>query len=247
MRCDKDRHLWNTWIFESVPQQLISYGAGHAPEIQLVATPYVSECRVCVWRPLPHQNDSLQRVFPLRQHTRTERQYGQIRLHHFGLSVDGGLWGQTAQVLIDDEAVRIEPAERLLVSYPRVYDTVRRRIAPIGGQGRQQERQCQVLPLALVSVELMRSVWRMPPDQRGRGPRGRRHTLQASLFEPFAGGLHMAHQLRQLPHGEGRPLPPEPQGLPLLKATHGQPRATLAMLQVAAQSDDFSLEVDWGT
>jgi hypothetical protein len=116
MRCDKDRHLWNTWIFESVPQQLISYGAGHAPEIQLVATQYVSECRVCVWRPLPHKNDSLQRVFPLRQHTRTERQYGQIRLHHFGLSVDGGLWGQTAQVLIDDEAVRIEPAERLLVS-----------------------------------------------------------------------------------------------------------------------------------
>jgi hypothetical protein len=68
----------------------------------------------------------------------------------------------------------------------------------------------------------------------------------ASFFEHFAGGLHKANQVRQLPHG-GRPLQPEQQGLHLLKATHGQPRATLAMLQVAAQSDDFSFEVDWGT
>jgi hypothetical protein len=39
-----------------------------------------------------------------------------MRRHHFGRSVDGGLWGQTAQVLIDAEAVRLEPAEHLLVS-----------------------------------------------------------------------------------------------------------------------------------
>jgi hypothetical protein len=39
---------------------------------------------------------------------------------------------------------------------------------------------------------------------------------------------------------------PEQQGLHLLKAPHGQPRATLAMPQGAAQSDEFSLEVDWG-
>ena len=56
----------------------------------------------------------------------------------------------------------------------------------------------------------------------------------------------MANQLRPWPHGDGRPLQPEHQGLHLLKATHGQPRATLAMLQVAAQSDDFSHKVDWG-
>jgi hypothetical protein len=113
-------------------------------------------------------------------------QYGQIRLHNFGLSSDRGLWGQTVEVLIYDEALRIEQAEHLLVSYPCVYDTVRRRIATIDGQGRQQYRQVQVLQLALVSVELMRSVWRMPPYQRGRWPRGRRHALQASLFEHFA-------------------------------------------------------------
>jgi hypothetical protein len=115
-RGHEDRYLWNTWIFERVSQPLISSGAGHAPEIPLVATPSVSACRVCVWRPLPHQNDALQRIFPRRQHTRTERHYGQMRRHHFGRSVDGGLWGQTAQVLIDAEAVRLEPAEHLLVS-----------------------------------------------------------------------------------------------------------------------------------
>jgi transposase len=128
----------------------------------------------------------LQHVFRLRQRTRTVRPYGQIRLHNFGLYIDRGLWGQTVEVLIYDEALRIEQAEHLLVSYPCVYDTVRRRITTIDGQGRQQYRQVQILQLALVSVELMRSVWRMPPYQRGRWPRGRLHTLQASLFEHFA-------------------------------------------------------------
>jgi hypothetical protein len=49
------------------------------------------------------------------------------------------------------------------------------------------------------------------------------------------------------PHGDGQPSQPEPQGLHLLKVAHGQPRATLALRQVAAQSDEFSLEVDGGT
>jgi hypothetical protein len=128
----------------------------------------------------------LQRVFRLRQRTRTVRQYEQIRLHNFGLYIDRGLWGQTVEVLIYDEALRIEQAEHLLVSYPCVYDTVQRRITTIDGRGRQQYRQVQVLQLALVSVELMRSVWRMSPYRRGRWPRGGRHTLQASLFEHFA-------------------------------------------------------------
>ena len=58
----------------------------------------------------------LQRVFRLRQRTRTVRQHGQIRRHNFGLSLDQGLWGQTVEVLIDDEALRLEPAEHLLVA-----------------------------------------------------------------------------------------------------------------------------------
>jgi NAD(P)-dependent dehydrogenase (short-subunit alcohol dehydrogenase family) len=57
------------------------------------------------------------------------RRYGQIRLHNFGIYIDRGLWGQTVEVLIDDEAWQIEQAEHLLVSSPCVYDTVRRRIA----------------------------------------------------------------------------------------------------------------------
>ena len=40
------------------------------------------------------------------------RQQGQIRLHNFGLYIDPGLWGQTVDVLMYDDAVRIEQAEQ---------------------------------------------------------------------------------------------------------------------------------------
>jgi hypothetical protein len=49
----------------------------------------------------------LRRVFRLRQLTREVRQQSQIRLHNFGLYVDHGLSGQTVEVLIYDEAMRI--------------------------------------------------------------------------------------------------------------------------------------------
>jgi hypothetical protein len=75
----------------------------------------------------------LWRLFRLRQLTRLVRQPGHIRLHHFGLYVDPGLWGQTVEVLIYDEALRIEQAEHLLVSYPCVYDTRQRRITAVDG------------------------------------------------------------------------------------------------------------------
>ena len=140
----------------------------------------------CSFRQNIRLSDINQRVFRLRQRTRTVRQYDQIRLHNFSFSVDRGLWGQTVEVLIYDEALRIEQAEHLLVSYPCVYDTVLRRITTIDGQGRQPYRQVQVLQLALVSVELMRSVWGIPPYHWGRWPRGRRHARHASRFEPVA-------------------------------------------------------------
>jgi hypothetical protein len=41
MRCNNDCNLLKTWIFESAPQQLISYGAGHASGIQIVKNQYV--------------------------------------------------------------------------------------------------------------------------------------------------------------------------------------------------------------
>ena len=62
----------------------------------------------------------LRRLFRLRQLTRLVRHPGHIRLHHFGLSVDPGLWGQTVEVLIYDEAMRVEQAEDLLSgSFPK--------------------------------------------------------------------------------------------------------------------------------
>jgi hypothetical protein len=87
----------------------------------------------------------LRRLCRLRQLTRLVRQPGHIRLHHFGLSVDPGLWGQTVEVLIDDEAVRIEQADHLLVSYPCVYDPRQRRTTAVDGSGRQQYRHVQVV------------------------------------------------------------------------------------------------------
>jgi transposase len=87
----------------------------------------------------------LRRLCRLRQLTRLVRQPGHIRLHHFGLSVDPGLWGQTVEVLIDDEAVRIEQADHLLVSYPCVYDPRQRRITAVDASGRQQYRHVQVV------------------------------------------------------------------------------------------------------
>jgi transposase len=128
----------------------------------------------------------LQRIFRLRQRTRIVRAYGHIRLHNFGVYVDQSLWGRPVDVLIYDDAVRVEQAEHLLVSYPCVYDTGRRRITSIDARGRQQYHQFQVLQLALWALDLMRSVWRMPPYQRRRWPRQGPQARQMNLFEPFA-------------------------------------------------------------
>jgi hypothetical protein len=105
----------------------------------------------------------LRRVFRLRQLTRQVRQHGQIRRHTFGLSGDRVLWGQTVAVLIDDEAWRIEHAEPLLVSYPGVYDTTRRRITAVAEHGRQPYPSFPMIPLMLWALEIMQTVWQMPP------------------------------------------------------------------------------------
>jgi hypothetical protein len=100
--------------------------------------------------------------------------------------VDQSLWGQPVDVLIYDDAVRIEQGEHLLVLYPCVYDTGRRRITNIDARGRQPYHQLQVLQLALWTLDLMRSVWRMPPYQRRRWPQQDPQARQMSLFESFA-------------------------------------------------------------
>ena len=128
----------------------------------------------------------LRRVFRLRQLTRQVREYGQIRLHNCGLYVDRALWAQTVEVLIDDDAGHIEQAEPLLGLYPCFYEATRRRITTVDAQGRQQYRHLPVLPLALLTLELLRVVWEMPPYRRSPWSRQLLQPQQGRLFEHFA-------------------------------------------------------------
>ena len=125
----------------------------------------------------------LRRVFRLRPQPRQVRQQGEIRLHNFGLYIDAGLWGHTVDVLMYDDAVRIEQAELLLVSYPGVYDTRQRRLIAVDGTGRQQYRYVPVVQLMLWTLELVRTVWRMPRYRRASWPHRGLQAVQVSLFE----------------------------------------------------------------
>ena len=125
----------------------------------------------------------LRRVFRLRQLTRQVRQQGQIRRHNFGLYVDHGLAGQTVEVLIYDEALRIEQAEHLLVSYPCVYDTRQRRVTAVDGTGRQHYRQARMIQLVFWALELARTVWRMPRYRRPTWRHHRPSAPQMTLFD----------------------------------------------------------------
>jgi hypothetical protein len=128
----------------------------------------------------------LRRVFRLRHLTRKIRKRGQIRLHNFGISVDWLLRGQRVDVLIYDDAVRIEQDDHLIVAYPCVYDPKQRRITAVDEQGRQQYRHFQAVQLVLFALEIVRSVWRMPLYRWSRWPRQAMHALQLSLFDRFA-------------------------------------------------------------
>jgi hypothetical protein len=82
-----------------------------------------------------------------------------------------------------DDAVRIEQAEHLLVSYPCVYDTKQRRLTAVDGTGRQQDRYVQVVQLMLWTLELARTVWHMPRYRRAPWRREALHAPQVGLFE----------------------------------------------------------------
>jgi hypothetical protein len=127
----------------------------------------------------------LRRALRLRQLTRTVRQYGQIRLHNFGLYVDEGLWGHTVEVLVYDEMVRIEQSEQLVVSYPCVYDPRQQRIMEVDASGRQQYSQVPVMQLVLLALVLGRTVWRMPLYRRTTAPQRALPALQISLWPHF--------------------------------------------------------------
>jgi hypothetical protein len=114
------------------------------------------------------------------------RRYGQIRLHNFGLYIDQGRWGQTVEVLIYDEVLRVEQAEHLLVVYPCVYDTRQRRVTAVDAHGRQQYYYVQAMQLLLWTFELIRSVWRMPRYHRLPRHQRAHAARQMGLFEHFA-------------------------------------------------------------
>jgi len=134
----------------------------------------------------PIDPTQLRRILRLRQVTRRVRKHGQIRLHNFGLYVDRLLRGQTVEVLIYDQALRIEQNEQLVVSYPCTYDPRRRRITSVQSEGRQQYRHFRAIQLALFTLVAARCVWRMPRYQWTRWPRKAVRLLQRSFFDPFS-------------------------------------------------------------
>jgi hypothetical protein len=73
------------------------------------------------------------------------RQYGQIRLHFFGLSIDRGRWGQTVKGLIYDEMLRVEQANHWLVASPCVDSTGQRRMTEVAPHGRQPYHHVQAM------------------------------------------------------------------------------------------------------
>ncbi|MFH1740016.1 MAG: DDE-type integrase/transposase/recombinase [bacterium] len=127
----------------------------------------------------------LKRVFRLRQLTRKVRKYGQIRLHNFGLYVDRFLRGQTVDVLIYDDALRIEQDDQLIVSYPCTYNTRRQRITSVDEAGRQQYRRFRVIQLVLFALKIVRWVWRMPEYQRPKWSRKVSGAPQLDLYDDF--------------------------------------------------------------
>jgi putative transposase len=169
----QDYQFWGHWAHKRKDAQGRVYYV--SPEVILANT-----------RGRPIEAGRLRRVFRLRQLTRQVRQHGQIRLHNFGLYVDRVLWGQTVAVLVYDEALRIEHAEHLLVSYPCVYDTTRRRITAVAEHGRQPYHSLPMVQLMLWALEIAHTVWRMPPYRWAPRSRPGFRTRQLTLFDGFA-------------------------------------------------------------
>jgi len=169
----QDYQFWGHWAHKRTDEHGRIYYL--SPEVILANTP---------GRPV--EATRLRYVFRLRHVQRLVRKHGQIRLHHFGLYVDRGLQGQKVEVLIYDDALRIEREDQLIVSYPCVYDPRQRRITSVDEKGRQQYRRFRILQLKLFTMNMVRWVWNMPRYRRSRGPRRGFRRRQLNLFERFA-------------------------------------------------------------
>jgi hypothetical protein len=169
----RDYQFWGHWAHKRQDAQGRVYYL--SPEVML------GQARGRALDPL-----RLRRALRLRQLTRTVRQYGQMRLHNFGLYVEQGLWGHTVEVWVYDDVVRIEQGEQVVVSYPCVYDPRQRRITDVDARGRQQYRDIPTMQLVLFTLALVRTVWRMPRYRRIAEPRRVLLAPQISLWQRFA-------------------------------------------------------------
>jgi len=169
----QDYQFWGHWAHKRTDEQGRIYYL--SPEVILGNT-----------QGHPVEATRLRYVFRLRHVQRLVRKHGQIRLHHFGLYVDRGLRGQTVDVLIYDDAVRIEQEDQLIVSYPCIYDPRQRRITSVDEKGRQQYRRFRMLQLMLFTLGIVRWVWRLPRYRRSRWSRRGFQQRQLNLFERFA-------------------------------------------------------------
>jgi hypothetical protein len=169
----QDDQFWGHWAHKRQDAQGRIYYL--SPEVML------GQARGRVLDPL-----RLRRALRLRQVTRTVRQYGQIRLHNFGVYVDQGLWGHTVEVWVYDDVVRIEQGAQTVVSYPCVYDPRQRRLIAIDARGRQQYCEVPVMQLVLWTLALGRTVWRMPHYRRMAVPRRVLLAQQIHLWQRVA-------------------------------------------------------------
>ena len=172
-QCVQDDQFWGHWAHKRQDAQGRVYSL--SPEVIL------GQARGRALNPM-----RLRRALRLRQLTRTVRQYGQIRLHNFGLSVDQGLWGDRVEVWVYDDVGRIEQGEHVVVSYPCVYDPRQRRITDIDARGRQHYCDVPSMQLVVFTLTLVRTVWRMPCYRRLAEPRRVLLAPQISLWQRFA-------------------------------------------------------------
>jgi hypothetical protein len=85
-----------------------------------------------------------------------------------------------------DDVVRIEQGAQVVVSYPCVYDPRQRRITDVEARGRQQYCHVPSMQLVLLTLALVRTVWRMPRYRRMAAPRRELLAQQITLWQRFA-------------------------------------------------------------
>ena len=88
-----------------------------------------------------------------------------------------------------NDMVRIEQTEKVVISYPCVYDPRQRRITELDASGRHQYVEVPVIQLVFFALALARTVWRMLLYRRMHKPRPARAGLHMRLWSEFADAI----------------------------------------------------------